>query len=625
MKNRIYSIPAKMTAIVLFLGALLGILCFGGMTAYNVADNAFEGTEEGMWQKTVETLVLEDNQEMFERYYLGEHIRNSDLVNYSVEIYDENGVLVEGKKPDGAVLYTREDEFDYWTGLWSEDGQDYSEEYKTVRVVGSVTEPLVGNDRYSAARQLVSFCYRMRYPAIVLTIIFLGAAVALFVYLMCSAGRRSGKEEVVLNRGTDRIPFDVYTVLCGLALAGILGLVCSLWGGPRIWKMVLCAALVVAGGLLFLMYAMSFMVRIKLGVLLRRTLLWRIGSWIRRCFRGFGRWTGSLLRAMPLLWQTVLVLTVISLVELFALAQAWYADEIVALWFVEKLIIVPFILWIVLMMRRLQAAGKELAEGRLDTQIETKYLIGPFREHAKNLNSIQEGITKAVDARMKSEHFKTELITNVSHDIKTPLTSIINYVNLIKKEDPQDETLKGYVEVLDRQSVRLKKLIEDLVEASKASTGNLAVNMAPCEVGVLLGQAAAEYEEKLCENHLDLQLRVPEEPITILADGRHLWRVFDNLLNNICKYSQPQTRVYLNLEERDGKARITFRNISKYALNISSDELMERFVRGDSSRHTEGSGLGLSIARSLVELQHGTIDLIVDGDLFKVILTFQTV
>ena len=245
-----------------------------------------------------------------------------------------------------------------------------------------------------------------------------------------------------------------------------------------------------------------------------------------------------------------------------------------------------------------------------------------FKQHADNLNAVGDGIASAVNERMKSEHFKTELITNVSHDIKTPLTSIINYVDLIKKEHITDSKLSEYVDVLDRQSARLKKLIEDLMEASKASTGNLPVNLEKFDASVMLTQVVGEFEERTQAKNLNLIVSGPEKPVYIMADGRHLWRVFDNLMSNICKYAQPGTRVYINLEEMDASVCITFRNISSYQLNITSEELMERFVRGDSSRNTEGNGLGLSIAQSLTSLMNATMQLEVDGDLFKVILTF---
>lgn len=295
------------------------------------------------------------------------------------------------------------------------------------------------------------------------------------------------------------------------------------------------------------------------------------------------------------------------------------------MWFLEKLILVPAILYIIIGLQKLQVGSQKIANGDLEHRIDTRRLLWDFKRHGENLNNISAGISKAVEERMKSERFKTELITNVSHDIKTPLTSIINYVDLIKREKIEEGTIKDYIDVLDRQSSRLKKLIDDLVEASKASTGNLVVNSTRTEVGVLLTQTIGEYEEKLKDRDLELILSQPEEEVFIMADGRLLWRVFDNLMNNICKYSQSGTRVYLNMENTNGQAVITFKNISKYALNITSDELLERFVRGDSSRTTEGSGLGLSIAKSLVELQKGTLELVIDGDLFKVIITFSIV
>jgi signal transduction histidine kinase len=283
------------------------------------------------------------------------------------------------------------------------------------------------------------------------------------------------------------------------------------------------------------------------------------------------------------------------------------------------------VIWAVLQMARLQEGSRRIAEGDNSTPIDTQGMFWEFKKHAENINKIGDGIAIAVEQQMKSERFKTELITNVSHDIKTPLTSIINYVDLIKKEEITDPVLTEYVEVLDRQSARLKKLIEDLMEASKASTGNLTVHLEKCDAAVFLSQVVGEFQDRAHANDLSLIVTTPPEPVEIMADGRHLWRVFDNLLNNICKYAQPGTRVYISLEEKEGKAVLTFKNISRYQLNISGEELMERFVRGDSSRNTEGSGLGLSIAQSLTTLMNGTMDLSVDGDLFKVTLSFDAV
>ena len=222
----------------------------------------------------------------------------------------------------------------------------------------------------------------------------------------------------------------------------------------------------------------------------------------------------------------------------------------------------------------------------------------------------------AVEKQMRSEHLKTDLITNVSHDIKTPLTSIINYVDLLQKEHTPEEEEK-YLEVLSRQSNRLKKLTEDLIEASKASTGNISMELTSIDVKEILEQSLAEYKEKFDANGLEIITDIKDEDIKVRADGNLLWRILNNLYSNINKYALANTRVYIDVSKEDGNALISLKNISREQLNISADELMERFVRGDSSRHTEGSGLGLNIASSLAEIQKGSLKLSVDGDVFK--------
>lgn len=311
-------------------------------------------------------------------------------------------------------------------------------------------------------------------------------------------------------------------------------------------------------------------------------------------------------------------------VYLFSNVFYWLEDRLLFMTVFSALVLAG-LFWILRQVVRLQEGIKRLAEGDLTYKMDTKQLHGPFRMYAHDLNRISAGMTVEVERRMKSEHLKTELLTNVSHDIKTPLTSIINYVDLLKNQDIASEDAKSYVEVLDRQSHRLKKLLEDLIEASKAATGNITAELAPTDAAELLRQAEGEYNERLREQKLIPVLRIDAETCSILADGRLLWRVFDNLLGNIVKYAMPGTRVYLELSHRSDRCVITIRNISKDELGIEAEELMERFVRGDAARATEGSGLGLSIARSLTECMKGGFDLVLDGDLFKVILDFPLV
>ncbi|MDY4220648.1 MAG: HAMP domain-containing sensor histidine kinase, partial [Candidatus Faecousia sp.] len=249
-------------------------------------------------------------------------------------------------------------------------------------------------------------------------------------------------------------------------------------------------------------------------------------------------------------------------------------------------------------------------------------LVGSFRQIGDNLNTLGQAANLAVEERLRSERMKTELITNVSHDIKTPLTSIVSYVDLLQKPHTPEQGAE-YLEVLARQSQRLKKLTEDLVELSKASSGTIPVELAPLNVVELVNQALAEYQTKLETAGLTVVLTAVQEEIPVSADGRLFWRVMDNLLSNCIKYALSGTRVYVDVVKYEKQVMISVKNISRQALNLPAEELMERFVRGDRSRNTEGSGLGLNIAKTLMELQHGSLNLVVDGDLFKAILLFD--
>ena len=489
-------------------------------------------------------------------------------------------------------------------------------------VKGYVLRDMAVADEFSSAISRLSWLYSSRglLPAAAGLSFLLG--VLLFLFLLSAAGHRDSGESIT-ESFVDRIPLDLFTLLIITGIGTVLGVTSGVGLPGNVIGYTIGMALLLLVGLQFLLWCMSFAVRVKKGTLWKNCLLTRLWRWCRSKLRALVQLLGRGLRALPLLWRWVLILAAGLLAELLLLAGN--DGNGAPLLFVHALILCPAILFGIWNMRKLRLGAKEIASGNLSYTVDTKYLVGELKDHANDLNHIRDGMNAAVAERMKSEHFKSELITNVSHDIKTPLTSIVNYVDLLEKEELQNEKAKEYVEVLSRQSGKLKKLIDDLIEASKASTGVLAVHPERCELGVLLDQCAGEYAERLGQAGLELVLLKPEEPVAILADGRHLWRTFDNLLGNIVKYAQPNTRVYLNLSREGGKAVITFRNISRERLNLSGEELMERFVRGDSSRSTEGSGLGLAIARSLTQLQGGEMELVVDGDLFKVILTFEIV
>ena len=464
--------------------------------------------------------------------------------------------------------------------------------------------------------------YGARYVAIMAAVGSGLLVILCFVFLMCSAGHRNGREGIVPGVFTG-LHFDVATALF-IFMISVLGMLgeSNIFGYNDVVSLIFAIVIVLLIEIMSVFYLMSFAIRLKLGKWWRHTLTYQILRAVWRAIRFLGGGLWRLLKGMPLVMTTLIAYLGICILEFFGVL-IFVEAEGAMLWLIEKLVLLPVVLYIALTCRRLLQASEELSEGREDYRVDTRHMFGAFKEHGENLNSLGRGISKAVEERLKSERLKTELITNVSHDLKTPLTSIINYAELICQEKAENPKIGEYSEVLLRQSRRLKKLLEDLVEASKATTGNLEVDLKACEVGVLLTQAVGEYQQRMEEKGLDLRASQPEEPVMIMADGRRLWRIFDNLLNNICKYAQENTRVYLSLEQKEDKVFIIFRNMSKYALNISPEELEERFVRGDKSRHMEGNGLGLSIAKSLAELQNGVMDIVIDGDLFKVILTFE--
>lgn len=528
----------------------------------------------------------------------------------------------EKNKEDASVSYTTHEDYylDSNYTLWVNMGNTSPKTtYQMVVILPqNVGTDWNSTDLYVQANTLLNFVYSMRYTALVTMFVSFIIGAAAFVFLMCAAGHRNGTDEIVTTVW-DHLWLDVFAVGAVLAevfvfyVAAIFLINVDVAYLPFILFVTAVATLCM--GWLLLLFLLSFSVRVKLGKWWRHTLCYQL-------FRKIGQFGRMIWENIGFLWKVILVMLVLAFFEGIGVLMFFNSDIALLLWLLEKLVLYPLVLWYCVQLNQLKNGTEKIAGGEPGYQISTKRMTGIFKEQGEQINHISDGMTHAIEERMKSERFKTELITNVSHDIKTPLTSIINYVDLLEKEDLHNETAQEYLEVLERQSSRLKKLIEDLIEASKASTGNLPVHLERLEAGIFMTQTVGEFEEKTKEAGLDLVIEKPETPVYIMADSRHFWRVIDNLMNNICKYAQSGTRVYINLEVKEAQVSITFRNTSKYPLNISSDELMERFVRGDASRNTEGSGLGLSIANSLMDLMGGTFRLYVDGDLFKVVLGF---
>ena len=443
-----------------------------------------------------------------------------------------------------------------------------------------------------------------------LTVLFAVLTLFCFCFLMASCGHWQGRDGIHLT-WLDRIPADVWLIV-------LLCLFCMGWEAFYYeWgRIFFCAALTP----LLLLFLCVFSAQCKAGTVLRGTLIARFIRLVWRIMKATGRGLYRIAKSLPLMWKTALVTLALVFIEFILFMQDYYGT-LAAPFLLLKLLELLAILYIALSLRTLQKGGEAMADGDFSQNIDTRLLIGDFKRYGQRMNDLRSGIEQAVQEQTKAERMKTELITNVSHDIKTPLTSIVNYVDLLQKEDVQSEAAREYIAVLDRQSRRLKKLTEDLVEASKASSGALPVDLQPTDVSVLFDQIVGEYQERLADCRLTLVARPPEQPLTVCADGKLLSRVMDNLMSNICKYALEDTRVYAVASCDEKTVTISLKNVSRAELNISPDELMERFVRGDASRHTEGSGLGLSIAGSLVQLMGGTFDLSIDGDLFRADIT----
>lgn len=477
---------------------------------------------------------------------------------------------------------------------------------------------------------------------------------ALAVYLCMAAGRKPGSEEIRPG-GLNCIPLDIYLAAVVLGAAGYV--FCAAEGlGYFIQQSMLTFLSIYGYGLyawclLFVGFCFACAAQFKTPNFYwwRHSvtgLCWRIVVW---CWH-FGwkclGWAYKILWTVTIglvswAWKTIkkffswLIGWVRKLYGLLPLSWQWLVGGLLVggctfpglLWDSSLLLFISFAIALAVVIysanvyATLLEAAKRMRGGDLEIKVDEKLMIGGFKDMAQELNGLSDVVMVAAQKQMRSERMRTELITNVSHDIKTPLTSIINYVDLLQKpHSPEDA--QTYLEVLSRQSNRMKRLIDDLIELSKASTGNITVNLTTMDAVETVNQALGEFTDKLEAAHLMPVFRAPKEPLYIHADGRLAWRAMSNLLSNAAKYAQPDTRLYVDMVAVDGKVCISFKNISRDSLNISADELMERFVRGEASRSQEGSGLGLNIAKSMMELQHGALELLVDGDLFKATLIF---
>lgn len=579
------------------------VMAFGdGFTiADYIRDGAVDRAEDKARRSNAEFRVLDGGG--------NELWKSSGYDDESKPFYQASGEYdVVITEEEGGGLYG------YYIVEHGERNKDYAPDYVVeTRIDLRLAKP----DYYSLTARIYALVWRLRYAAYALG----GGALLLggtcFIFLLCAAGHRAGREGITRGYITP-VPFDVLTAVTAAWIIGIVALTYETAVNieePVLLGMLFGAA-VLAATLPFIGWCTSLALRVKLGKWWENTLIFRLLRLLWRGLKAICRGIAFIFRSIPLTWRMALMIIAVSFIELFiffALNLRYDTDVFFAVWLIEKLILGGAAMYVSAMQRKLQKAGAAMAAGDLERRTDTRGLVWDFKRHGENLNSIADGMSAAVELRMRSERMKTDLITNVSHDIKTPLTSIINYVELLRG-DP--EKREEYLEVLSRQSQRLKKLTEDLVEVSKASSGNVEFHPAKNDVAELLRQAVGEYGERLEAAGLEPVVSVAPGS-AVWADGALTWRVLDNLLSNACKYAQPGTRLYIDAAPKGDAMLISFKNVSRSPLNISAEELMERFVRGDAARSGEGSGLGLSIAESLTRLQGGTFTISVDGDLFK--------
>ena len=491
------------------------------------------------------------------------------------------------------------------------------------------------NDRYKSAFDWIDIADALKYFAFVVLFISVLIMIILLCIITINAGTTDPETGEIIPGFIDKIPLDLYTVTVILFFAVAMTVI-GLTAAADV-DMVLNNLVVVITFVTFIMLLMSYLttvsVRFKMGKFHKNTLVYMI-------YRKFKRKTPRKVRKafgdMSFFGKIILGISAYIVFEAAILAimvRAGIYDRegasaftiFLVVWGMTRLLIIPIFVMVAINLNYIKEEGERLAGGILDKSITGKLSLGMFRSHAKNLDQIRKEINKAMEQELRSERLRNELITNVSHDIKTPLTSIKSYVDFLQRDNLSEEERREYLGIVAKHTDKLDMLAKNLIEVSQITSGNIEVKREKTSLNIIIEQTIEEFALKLEQNELMPRVRMPEEEVYVMGDGEWIWRIFSNLLNNACKYAAGGTDVEISLEENNGKAAVRIANISKSALNIEGDELIERFVRGDSSRHTEGNGLGLSIARSLAELQGGVLDISVKGDMFTAVVVFDSV
>ncbi|MBQ8015407.1 MAG: HAMP domain-containing histidine kinase [Clostridia bacterium] len=493
------------------------------------------------------------------------------------------------------------------------------------------------NDKYSNAFRWIEIANSLKYFLFVVMFIAALIIVIILSVMTINAGFTDDENGEIVPGFIDKIPLDVCTLFL-LSLFTVAWMVIGLTSAADV-DMVLNNVVVmfvcVAAILVLMTYLQTLSVRVKMGKIYKNTLFYGIyRKFKRRAPRKFRRFFSDMSMFKKLmLGVSTFVLGEAAILSVMAYLGILRDDgdastvmlTFIIVWAMTRLLLIPILAMYAINLHYVKEEGQRLAKGVLGDEISDKLTIASIRAHGKNLDLIKKEINKAMEQELKSEKLKSELITNVSHDIKTPLTSIKNYVDLLSRDNLNEEERHKYLEIVNRHTDKLSMLLSDLIEASQISSGNIEINLEKTSLNIVIEQTVEEFATKFEKSELIPRIKMPEDDVCIMGDGKWLWRIFANLFNNACKYAAPGTDVEISVDSKDGKAAVSITNIANTELEIEGDELFERFVRGDSSRHTEGHGLGLSIAKSLTELQQGQLDISVSDNKFTAVLIFDAV
>ncbi|MBQ4243995.1 MAG: HAMP domain-containing histidine kinase [Clostridia bacterium] len=647
MKYMIKSLSDKITAIFIFL--LLAELAVAMFLAIDcLADYRFY-SDGGEAYAVEETLRVKTNPE-FENieYYTTLKLEGRDYSDvYTLYNRERSNIVFAVRSEEGGLILSNLLDNDNFN-------PDTDAEYKSVKPLNICTESgenaqgtitlylrkgLPANDSFRLAMTLIKTANIVKYPLLVMLVIFLLAAIIDLGMIMSSIGRRSGDStDDTPTRFIDRIPFDLMVIIMSAIVAFIVMLmVLTSVADIKKTNLVLWNAVILILSLVFssvlLLFSITLATRIKYGHVYRNTLVFRIISGIRK---KAGKKNDGYFK-VPFIGKVIITISIMALLELmvtlfFMFNYRTHENELLSefkfLYYAIFQVFVTVVLaslffMMALNLYHLRVSSKKLAHRNFDYTDDTTILFGDFREISNDFEFIRDDMIKAMEEKNKSVQLRNELIANISHDIKTPLTSIINYADIVSSGGCDEEELKNYLGVISHQSEKLNDLLQSLIEVSKISTGQIEANFESLDIGLYLSQVIEEFAPAFDKKGLTADISTPDESVIISCDSSMLWRVFENLLNNIVKYAMPDTRVYFEIGKADGRAVISIKNMSAQKITLSAEELLQRFKRNDKSRSTGGNGLGLSIAKSFTEFQNGTFGIEIDGDLFKSILTFE--